>query len=190
MKLQILLEKPTDKILLITFILTFILTFVFVALIFAPLLAQFPTGAGLMDMKAAWNKKNMDKIIAIWKKESLSHYVELMTIVNNIDFVFMFVYGMAVFSGLLLVARQLKDSEKLQKFYLNLSIVSWVSVLFDVIEGIFIAIILFDPSNITEVLAIGVSLSATLCIIVLYSCVFLWIIGLVIILIQHVKKRE
>ena len=190
MKLQILLEKPTDKILLITFLLTFILTFVFVAFIFAPLLAQFPTGAGLMDMKAAWNKKNMDKIIAIWKKESLSHYVELMTIVNNIDFVFMFVYGMAVFSGLLLVARQLKDSEKLQKFYLNLSIVSWVSVLFDVIEGIFIAIILFDPLNITEVSAIGVSLSATLCIIVLYSCVFLWIIGLVIILIQHVKKRE
>ncbi|GAH07017.1 unnamed protein product [marine sediment metagenome] len=65
MKLQILLEKPTDKILLITFLLTFILTFVFVAFIFAPLLAQFPTGAGLMDMKAAWNKKNMDKIIAI-----------------------------------------------------------------------------------------------------------------------------
>jgi hypothetical protein len=97
-------------------------------------------------------------------------------------------YGMAVFSGLILVARQLKDSEKLQKFYLNLSILSWVSVIFDIIEGIFIAIILFDPSNITEVSAIGVSLSATLCIIVLYSCVFLWVIGLFIILIQRIKK--
>lgn len=188
MKLQILLEKPTDKILLIIFLLTFILTWVFVAFIFAPLLAQFPPGAGLMEMKAAWNKKNMDKIISIWKKESLSRYVELMTIVNNIDFVFMFVYGMAVFSGLVLIARQLKDSEKLQKFYLNLSMVSWVSVSFDVIEGIFIAIILLDPSNITELSAVGVSLSGMLCIIVLYSCVFLWIIGLFIVLIQRIKK--
>ncbi|MFX1338608.1 MAG: hypothetical protein ACFFDK_08355 [Promethearchaeota archaeon] len=188
MKLQILLEKPTDKILLFTFLVTFILTWVFVFLIFATLLAQFPPGAGLMEMKAAWNKKNMDKIITIWKKKSLSRYVELMTIVNNLDFVFMFVYGTAVFTGLLLVARQLKDSEKLQKFYLNLSMVSWVSVLFDVIEGIFIAIILFNPSNITEVSALGVSLSATLCIIVLYSCVLLWIIGLIIVLIKRIKK--
>ena len=188
MKLQILLEKPTDKILLIIFLLTFILTFVFLAFIFAPLLAQFPPGAGLMDMKDAWNKKNMDKIINIWKKDSLSHYIELMTIVNNIDFVFMFIYGMAIFSGLVLVARQLKDSENLQKFYLNLSMVSWLSVLFDVIEGIFIATILFDPSNITETSALGVSLSSTLCIIVLYSCVFLWIIRLLIVLIQRIKK--
>lgn len=188
MKFQILLEKPSDKLMLITFILTFIMTWVFVFVIFAPLLAQFPPGAGLMDMKAAWTKKNMDKIIAIWKKESLSRYIALMTFVNNIDFIFMFVYGWAVFSGLVLVARQLKDSEKLQKFYLNLSIVAWVSVLFDVIEGIFIAIILMDPSNITEISALGVSLSATLCIIVLYSCVFLWIIGLIIVLVKRIRK--
>ena len=188
MKLHNLLEKPSDKILLFTFIFSFIMTWVFVTIIFAPLLAQFPPGAGLMEMKAAWNKKNMDKIIAIWKKESLSRYVELMTLVNNIDFIFMAAYGWAVFSGLLLVARQLDDSEKLQKFYLNLSMVSWVSVLFDVVEGIFIAIILFDPSNITELSAIGVSLSAMLCIIVLYSCVFLWIIGLIIVLVKRIKK--
>ncbi len=189
MKFEILLEKPKNKILLLTFLLSFILTILFVAFIFPPLLAQFPPGAGLMEMKAAWNKKNMDKIIYIWKKGSLSYYVELMMIVHIIDFVFMAVYGMTIFSGLLLVARHLGYSEKLQQFYLTLSIISWISVLFDVLEGIFIFIILFDPSHITDFTAFGVSLSTTLCIMILYSCVFLWIIGLFIVLIHYLKNR-
>lgn len=190
MKFEILLEKPKDKFLKLTFLLSFILTILFVALIFPPLLAQFPPGAGLMEMKAAWNKKNMDKIVAIWKKGSLSYYVELMMIVHIIDFVFMAVYGMTVFSGLLLVARNVGHSEKLQKFYLNLSMISWTSVLFDVIEGIFIFIILFDPMHITDFTAFGVSLSTTLCIIILYSCVFIWIIGLFIVLVHKIKQRR
>ena len=189
MKSSILLEKPKDKFLLWIFLLSFISTIIFVAFIFPPLLAQFPPRAGLMEMKAAWNKKNMDKIIHIWKKDSLSYYVKLMMIVHIVDFVFMAVYGMAIFSGLLIVARRLGYSEKLQRFYLTLSVISWISVLFDVLEGIFIFIILFDPSHITDFTAFGVSLSTTLCIIILYSCVFLWIIGLFIILIHYLKNR-
>jgi len=189
MNLQSLLEKPRDKSLLISFFLTFIMTFVFLLFIFAPLLAQFPPGAGLMEMKAAWNKKNMDRIIDKWNKKNLSYYVELMTIVNLIDFLFMAVYGMALFTGLLLVARKLEDSKNLQNFYFKLSLISWFSVIFDIIEGIFIAIILLDPMNITDFVAFGTSLSATLCIIVLYSCVFLWIIGLIIVLFQRIRSK-
>jgi hypothetical protein len=189
MKFKILLEKPKDKILLWIFLLSFILTIIFVAFIFPPLLAQFPPGAGLMEMKAAWNKKNMDKVIGIWKKGSLSYYVELMMIVHIIDFLFMAVYGLAVFSGLLVVARRLGYSEKLQQFYLTLSIVSWISVLFDVLEGIFIFIILFDPSHITDFTAFGVSFSTTLCIIILYSSIVLWIIGLFIVFVHYLKNK-
>ena len=189
MNFKVLLKKPKDRILLILFISTFILTFVFLA-IFQIYLSQFPAGAGLFDIKNAWNKKNMDKIIDIWKREgSLSYYVELMMIVNNIDFLFMVIYGTAVFSGLLLVARKVKDSEKLQKFYLNLAIFSWLSVIFDLIEGIFILIMLLGPLHITEVSAFGASLFAALCVIVLYSCVLIWIIGLIIVLVHKIKKK-
>jgi hypothetical protein len=190
MNFQILLRKPHDKVLLGIFLISFILTFVFVVLIFPPLLAQFPVGAGLMEMKAAWNKENMDKVINKWKDGSFNYYVELMMIIHIIDFAFMAVYGMAIFSGLLLIARKLDYSEKLQKFYLNVSIVSWISVLFDVIEGIFIFMILFEPMRVTDFSAFGVSFSTTVCIIILYSCVLIWIIGLLILLIHHFKNKK
>jgi hypothetical protein len=190
MNFEILLKKPKDKLLLLIFFTAFILTIVFTAVIFPLLLAQFPAGAGLMEMKAAWNKNNMNKIINKWNQGSLSYYVNLMAIVHIIDFVFMAVYGTAIFSGLLLVARRLEYSKKLQTFYLNLSIISWTSVFFDVMEGIFIFIILFNPLHITALTAFGVSFSTTVCMIILYSCVLLWILGLIIILIHRIKNKK
>jgi hypothetical protein len=113
-----------------------------------------------------------------------------MMLVHIIDFLFMAVYGTAIFSGLLLVARRLNYSKKLQKIYLNLALISWMSVLLDVIEGIFIFTILFDPKHITDFTAFGVSLSTTLCMVILYNCVFIWVIGLFIILIHHIEMKK
>lgn len=189
MNFKVLLEKPKDKTLLLTFLLSLILTFVF-AFIMLVLLAQFPEGAGLWDMKDAWNKENMDRIINKWKGGSFSYYIELMMIVHILDFVFMVLYGIAIFSGLLIVARRLKDSEKLQNFYFVMALISWFATLFDVLEGVFILIILFDPYHITDFTSFGVSFFSLLCSIVFRTSLFLLVIGLIIVLIQHIRNKK
>ena len=187
MKYKILLQKPRDRFLLLVFLSSFLLAIIFIFL-FQIILTQFPAGAGLMEMKNSWNKSNMDKIIAIWNSDSLNKYVDLMIMVHIIDLGFMAVYGIAVFTGLLIVARKLTDSEKLQNFYLNLSLISWLSVIFDLFEEIFILNMLFNPLNISESSAFAASLAAMLCVIVLYSCIGLFLIGLLLVLIQNRKK--
>ena len=63
MNLQILLEKPKDKVLALIFVPTFILSIIFSAVIFPYYLNQFPNGAGLFEIKSAWTKQNIDKIL-------------------------------------------------------------------------------------------------------------------------------
>ncbi len=187
MNLKILLTKPKDKIILIFFIGSLIFVLIFLV-IFQILLVQFPAGAGLFDMKNAWNKANMDKIISIWAADSLYKFVDLMILVHIVDLGFMTSYGIAIFTGLLIVARNFTTSPRLQNFYLGLSIISLGSVLFDLLEEFFILKMLGNPLNITERDAFGASLSALLCIIVLYSCIAFLLIGFVILLIKKMKK--
>ena len=190
MNLQILLEKPKDKVLALIFVPTFILTIIFVVVIFPYYLNQFPKGAGLFDIKNAWTRQNIEKIFNIWRKDGSKDYFELMTIVNMLDFVFIVVYGTALTSGILLCARGLKDSEKLQNFYLKAVIFPIAAAILDVIEGIFIQIMLWNPNNVTDFHAFGGSLSNLLLMIMFYISLFLMIIGAVICIILFAKNRK
>ena len=190
MKFQILLEKPKDKVLALIFIPTFILTLIFAVVIFPYYLNQFPKGAGLFEIKNAWTKKNIEKIFRIWRKDGSKDYFELMTIVNMLDFIFIVVYGTALTSGILLCARGLKDSEKLQNYYLKAIIFPIAAAILDVIEGIFIQIMLWNPNNVTDFLAFGGSLSNLLLMITFYISLFLMIIGAILCVILIVKNRK
>ena len=190
MKLQILLEKPKDKVLALVFVPTFILTLIFAAVIFPYYLNQFPKGAGLFEIKNAWTKQNIEKIFNIWRKNCSQDYFELMTIVNMLDFIFIVVYGTALTSGILLCARGLKDSEKLQNFYLKAIIFPVAAAILDVIEGIFIQIMLWNPNNVTEFHAFSSSLSNFLLMVMFYISLLLLVIGAVICIILFVKNRK
>ena len=190
MKLQNLLEKPKDKVLALIFVPTFILTLIFAVVIFPYYLNQFPKGAGLFEIKNAWTRQNMEKIFRVWRKDGSQDYFELMTIVNMLDFIFIVVYGTALTSGILLCARGLKDSEKLQNFYLKAIIFPITAAILDVIEGIFIQIMLWNPNNVTDFLAFGGSLSNLLLMITFYISLFLMIIGAILCVILIVKNRK
>ncbi len=188
MKLETLLEKPNNRNLGIIFLSNVILFFVFIA-IFLPLLAEFPQGAGLYDMKRAWTKENMDKVVNIWKKYDLDYYVDLMLLVHFYDGFFMVIYGTAVFTGLLLSARSFSAYKKLQRFYLRLSITSWLATILDVVEQINILIMLSNPTHINGLNVFGASLATTLCVCVLYPCAAIGVIGLIAAFLLHVKYK-
>ena len=146
MKLDILLEKPKDKLLKILFVSTLAIFLVLYIIVFPLFNTVYPAGTTLLDVKNAWTKANMDIIIGIWAADPLP-LLELMIILHIVDFFFMAVYGILLASGFILVARKLGESEKLQKFYLVVFNFSWISALLDVIEGIFLYSIFLNPTG-------------------------------------------
>ncbi len=191
MKFKILLKKPNNRILLIIFITSFALTFIFLSVIFPPILAQFPEGSGLYAIKNAWNKENMDIVIAIWNSYPSEDYLGLMVAVHMWDLLFMAVYGTALFTGLLIVARLFSSKEKIQKLYFYLAIIiAPTSVILDLIEEYNILVMLSNPSNILDINAFGASLSTLICIWLVYGGLFLVLFGLIIGTILTLKLRK
>jgi hypothetical protein len=130
-------------------------------ILFSSLLSRFPTGAGLMDIKSAWNADNLQAIISIWLIDSSEDYITLMTLVNNIDFIFMISYSAALFSSLILAGRKINRKPRLQMLLLYGSVIcAGGSFLFDFIEGLFIIRMLGDPTHITNFIAFGASFVA------------------------------
>ena len=190
MKLEILLEKPDKKILIILFLSTFTLSLIFVLIIFPLLLSSFaPTGYSLNEFKFAWTKERMDKIIDAWMDYD-STLIDLMIIVHIWDFVFMAAYGTALASAFIIIARGLENLKRLQKFYLFAFILPWIAVILDVIEGIFILVMLMNPTNINTFNIFSAALSTTICITIFYFCLFLMIVGFIIVIILFIKDRN
>ena len=191
MKFKILLEKPRTKVLFILFVVTLALTFIFLSIIFPLMLAQFPEGSGLYDIKNAWNKENMDKVIAIWNSYPAKDYLGLMVTVHMWDLLFMAVYGTALFTGLLVVARFFESSQKTQKMFVYLAIIiAPTAVFLDLIEEYNILVMLSNPNNILDINAFGASLSTLICIWLVYGGLFLIFIGLIIGSIKTLKTKK
>ena len=110
---------------------------------------------------------------------------------DNFDAEFMAVYGTALFTGCLVVARLFNSSEKIQQIYLYLAVIlAPASVVLDLIEEYNILVMLSDPSNIMDINAFGASLSTLICIWLVYGGLFLVLIGLLIGGIQTLKSRK
>ena len=186
MKLDILLEKPKEKTLKIVFISTLIAFFVLFLIAFPLFNNVFPIGTKLTDVKNAWTKANMDAIIAEWASNPRP-LLDLMILLHVVDFFFMAVYGLLLASGLILVARKLAGSEKLQKFYLIAFNCSWLAVLLDVLEGVFLYSIFFNTSNYSELSVIGANLSALLCLVFFYPGLILLLVGIIIAFLKNRK---
>ncbi len=181
-------EKPNTKLLTIIFIVSLLLSIISIAIFFPLIMADFPEGATLMDIKAAWTVENMNAIIEAWDGVN-SPLVDQMIFVHYVDLFFMVFYGTAIFSGLLLVSRGLSKAEKLQKIYIVIALISTLSVIADLVEEIFLLLMLFNPTgNITLVNVVGANLSATICVYILYPCALICLIGSIIQLI--VKKKN
>jgi len=184
MKLDSFLEKPKTLIVGILFLVTLILYFVFMA-VFQTMMVQFPPNAGLMAMKSAWTVENMEAIFNQWTPELF----ELMKLLHIWDLLFMVVYGILIFTGLLLVARGLDGSDKLQKFYLYSTLIAIIAVALDLVEEVFIYILLFNPTEITAGVVIGADVSTLICITLVYLGIILFLLGFLIMLILYLKNK-
>ncbi|MHA1999646.1 MAG: hypothetical protein ACTSU9_16170 [Promethearchaeota archaeon] len=188
-KLGNLLEKPSNKALRIIFLVNLALFVVFMGVIFPQYFSQFPPGNGFMEMKNTWTKANMEDLINTWNLTS-PDLLPLMMTIHVWDFVFMVNYGLLIASGIILVARGLKNSGKLQNFYLAIFHFAWIAVLLDVIEGINLFAIFLNPTNINGLNVFLANLSALLCLIFFYPGLILVVVGFIILALRNRKEKE
>jgi hypothetical protein len=182
-----LLQKPSDKILWLSFLCTFVLTILAVVAIFPIVMGDFPVNYDLTAMKNAWTQENMEIIFAKWMELDPALF-EQMEFVHYVDFGFMILYGYAFFSGMVLMARGMKNNPKLQKIFLYGSILPILAVICDVIEGIYIFRLLASPNAVDGTNVYMASLAATVTLVFLGITLVLLIIGLIIILKNRPKK--
>ncbi len=182
---DVLLEKPKDKVLKILLVVNLIL-FLICFIAFQLVSTIYPPNTDLIAVKGAWTKANMDQILLVWANDARP-LLELMILLHVMDFFFMAFYGLLLASGFILVARKLDGSEKLQKFYLVAFNFSWIAVLFDVLEGIFLYTIFFNPTGYMELSVVAANLTAMLCLIFFYPSFILVIIGFIG---AYIKSRK
>ncbi|MCJ7649566.1 MAG: hypothetical protein MUP85_13195, partial [Candidatus Lokiarchaeota archaeon] len=103
------------------------------------------------------------------------------------DFIYIIGYVSFAFGGILLVTR--KFSGKFQTVGLYVSFIAVLSGLFDVIENIFLLIMLQNPSTIPTFAPLIAAIMATIKFSCLAIALMYFVIGLIIALVLMIKKK-
>ena len=184
MLLDKLKEIPKNFYLIILFVGGIILflainTLVFQALSGSSLFASY----GILDFEFAWNVEQVELIFVAWG----SNGMVLQEAGVYWDFIYIIGYVSFAFGGILLVTR--KVSGKFQTVGLYVSFIAVLSGLFDVIENIFLLIMLQNPSTIPTFAPLIAAIMATIKFSCLAIALMYFVIGLIIALVLMIKKK-
>ena len=176
-------ESPKTRLLAIMFIIGFLLILIINFTVFQPL-GQAVSGYNILDYEFAWTPEQVIIIFATWGTNGMI----LQATGIYWDFLYIIGYGTFAFSGVLLVARQL--SGKWQIFGLYVTFIGILAGLFDVIENIFLLVMLYEPSSIISVVPALAGIMATIKFGALLIALLYFISGLVGVLIQMIINRK
>ena len=176
-------ETPKTRVLLIMFIAGFILFLIINFTVFQPLGAAV-TGYNILDYEFAWTPEKVIIIFATWGTNGMN----LQAAGVYWDFLYIIGYGSFAFSGVLLVARQLSGKWKIYGLYV--SFIAILAGLFDVIENIFLLVMLYESSSIISILPVIVGIMATMKFSALLIALLYFVVGLVVVIIQMVRNKK
>lgn len=176
-------EKLKTRLLIILFIVGFLLFLIINFAVFQPLGAAV-TGYTILDYEFAWTPEQVIIIFVSWGADGMT----LQAAGVYWDFLYIIGYGLFAFSGVLLVARQL--SGKWQIVGLYVVFIAILAGLFDVIENIFLLIMLNNPSSIISAIPAMAGIMATMKFSALLIALLYFILGLISLTIQMIKNRK
>ena len=142
------------------------------------------TNLGVLDLEFAWTAERIDLIFSIWNAEGISRQI----IVTIIDFFYIFCYCVILIGLILLVARKLHD--RFQKIEIMMILFPIMAGVFDVIENIFLLIMLGANQSLMPAFPLITSISATIKFILIYVSVGCFLTGFVGILLYHYEFLE
>ena len=177
-------EVPKNLYLIIMFVGGFILFLAINTLVFQAfsVYSLFATH-GILDFEFAWTVEQIELIFIVWGSTGMviqesGVYWDFFYIIGYVSF---------AFGGILLVTR--KVSGNFQKIGLYVSFIAILSGLFDVIENIFLLIMLQNPGTIPTFAPPIATIMATMKFSCLAIALLYFVIGLIIALILIIKRK-
>ncbi|MHA1748206.1 MAG: hypothetical protein ACTSYF_06130 [Promethearchaeota archaeon] len=138
---------------------------------------------GILDFEFAWTVEQIELIFTAWGSTGMT----LQEAGVYWDFIYIMGYVSFAFGGILLVTR--KVSGNFQKIGLYVSFIVILSGLFDVIENIFLLIMLQNPSTIPTFAPPIAAIMATIKFSCLAIALIYFVIGLIIAIILKIKRK-
>lgn len=176
-------ETPKSRFLLMMFIAGFLLFLIINFTVFQPLGAAV-TEYNILDYEFAWTPEQVIIIFATWGTNGMI----LQAAGIYWDFLYIMGYGSFAFSGVLLVARKLSRTWQILGLYVTF--IAILAGLFDIIENIFLLVMLFEPSSIISAVPAIAGIMATMKFSALLIALLYFISGLMIVIIQMVRNKK
>ncbi|MBY9003167.1 MAG: hypothetical protein KGD73_04285 [Candidatus Lokiarchaeota archaeon] len=177
-------EVPKNLYLIILFVGGFILFLAINTLVFQAFsTSSLFTTHGILDFEFAWTVEQIELIFTTWGSTGMA--MQESGVIW--DFIYIIGYVSFAFGGILFVTR--KVSGNFQKVGLYVSFIAVLSGLFDVIENIFLLIMLQNSSAIPTFAPPIAGIMATIKFTCLAIALLYFVTGLVVALILTVKKK-
>jgi hypothetical protein len=179
-------EKPKRLHLVVAIIVSLVLVVIMYLYIFQPVedYLRRLSSLGLMDLLFSWRSERIDYIFTAWQSEGIFREF----IITIIDFPFIVCYCMALSGLILLVARRLHD--KFQKVELHMVFIPILAGIFDIVENIFLLIMLGSNQAVVFWFPLITSICALIKVILIYTGIICFLAGIVGIILYHYEILE
>jgi hypothetical protein len=181
--LEKLKESPKDKLLIVITLIGLAIVILLYTLVFIPIEALVPT-YGILDFEFTWTPDRAENILAVWGSQGIFQE----TLAIYWDFLFIVGYVSLAFGLILLVLRRSKN--KLQRIGLFMTTIPFLTGIFDIIENINLLIMLSNPTSILSINPLIASISALLKFGFLFAAIIYFVIALILVLINKIKKKN
>jgi len=174
-------EFPKNRILYLITIAGFLIVLLVEIFVFIPIEAAV-SGYGILDYEFAWTSRQVEKIFISWGDDGINNQI------TAIYWDFLFIVGYASLAFGLIVIALRKSEGKIQNIGTFITITPFLTGFLDIIENIFLILMAKAPTSVSDPFPLVASLSATLKFGFLFIGIIYFVIAIISIVINKIKK--
>ena len=174
-------EFPENKILYLITIVGFLIVLLVEFFVFIPIEA-IVSGYSILDYEFAWTTSRVETIFSVWGASGIDNQV------TAIYWDFLFIAGYASLAFGLIVIALRKSEGNIQNIGTYITITPFLAGFLDIIENIFLILMANAPTSVSDPFPLVASLSATLKFGFLFIGIIYFVIAIISIVINKIKK--
>ena len=174
-------ETPKSKILYLITLVGFLIVLLVEIFVFIPIEGSIST-FGILDYEFAWTSNRAETILSVWGADGIDSQV------TAIYWDFLFIVGYVSLAFGLIVLALRKSESTFQTIGIYISLTPFLTGFLDVVENIFLISMTGTPTSVPDAHPVIASLSATLKFGFLFIGIFYFVIALIFLLINKIKK--
>jgi len=174
-------DFPKNKIVYLITLVGFLIVLLAEIFVFIPIEGSVSTYS-ILDYEFAWTSSRAETILSVWGADGIDSQV------TAIYWDFLFIVGYVSLAFGLIVITLRKSESKIQTIGTYISFTPFLTGFLDVIENIFLLLMTGTPTSVLETHPIIASLSATLKFGFLFIGIFYFVIAVIFLVINKIKK--